>query len=142
MRSVLERSRTGTRFRARSAYRRHCTRPVAGSDGGRAVLLGFWCGWVPAAGIASAAALNPYSLALANLVSCHLLFVMLTIFSTLGQLSLRRVLASAPASAAAGGGMLWGLTSLVKPVALVIPVFVAPLMLLRLPARPVVRSLA
>jgi hypothetical protein len=76
---------------------------------------------------------------LANLVSYHLLFVVLTIFSTLGLLSLRRGLSSAPA--AAGAGVLWGLTSLVKPVALVIPVFVAPLMLLRLPKRPVTRSL-
>jgi hypothetical protein len=98
-----------------------------------------WSGFVPAAGIAFTASLNPYSLALANLVSYHLLFVVLTIFSTLGLLLLRRSLSSGPA--AAGVGFLWGLTSLVKPVALVIPFFIAPLVLLRLPARPAIKSI-
>jgi hypothetical protein len=99
-----------------------------------------WSGFVSAAGIAFTAALNPYSLALANLVSYHLLFVVLTIFSTLGLLLLRRSSSSGPA--AAGVGILWGLTSLVKPVTLVVPFFVALLMLIRSPLRPACRSIA
>jgi hypothetical protein len=98
-----------------------------------------WSGVVSAAGIAFTAALNPYSLALANLVSYHLLFVVLTIFSTLGLLSLRRSPSSA--SAAVAVGILWGLTSLTKPVALVIPFFIAPLMLFRLPRHAAIKSI-
>ena len=98
-----------------------------------------WTGFVPAAGVAFTAALNPYSLALANLVSYHLLFVVLTILSTLGLFSLRRSSSSGPA--AAGAGVLWGLTSLVKPVTLVIPFFVASLMLMRWPLRPAIKSI-
>jgi hypothetical protein len=98
-----------------------------------------WTEFVPAAGIAFTAALNPYSMALTNLVSYHLLLVVLTIFSTLGLLSLRRSSSSGPA--AAGVGILWGLTSLVKPVTLIIPFFVAPLMLFRLPTRPAIKSM-
>jgi hypothetical protein len=96
-----------------------------------------WTGFVPAASIASTAALNPYSLALANLVSYHLLFVVLTIFSTLRLFSLRH--SSSSWSTAAGAGILWGLTSLVKPVTLVIPFFIGALMLFRLPTRPTVK---
>jgi hypothetical protein len=111
--------------------------------GAMAAVLFFWAslwsGFVPAAGIALAAALNPYSLALANLASYHLLFVVLTILSTLGLFLLRQFSSSAPA--AAGAGILWGLTSLVKPVALVIPFFVAPLMLIRWPLRPAIKSI-
>jgi hypothetical protein len=110
--------------------------------GAMAAALFFWTSlWserVAAVGIALAAVLNPYSLALANLVSYHLLFVVLTIFSTLGLLLLRRFSSSGPT--AVGVGIFWGLTSLVKPVTLVIPLFVAPLMLLRLPSRPAIKS--
>jgi hypothetical protein len=98
-----------------------------------------WSGFVAAAAVALTATLNPYSLALANLISYHFLFVALTVFSTLGLLSLRHSSSAWPA--AAGVGMLWGLTSLVKPVTLVIPFFVAPLMLFRWPLRPAIRSI-
>jgi hypothetical protein len=112
--------------------------------GAMAAALFLWAslcgGSVAAAGIAFTAALNPYSLALANLASYHFLFVVLTLFATLGLLLLRRSRSSAPASA--GVGILWGLTSLVKPVALIVPVFVVPLMLFRLPRRTAIKSIA
>jgi hypothetical protein len=99
-----------------------------------------WSSLVVAAGIALAATLNPYSLALANLVSYHLLFVELLTFSTLGLALYRR--SSQPSSLVAlGVGLLWGLTSLVKPVTLVIPFFVTPLMLIRSPCRPAIKSI-
>jgi hypothetical protein len=98
-----------------------------------------WSGFVLAASIALTAALNPYSLALANLLSYHLLYVVLTMFSTLGLLLLRRSSSCGPA--AAGVGILWGLTSLVKPVTLIIPFFIVPLMLIRRPPRMGVRSI-
>ena len=102
--------------------------------------VSLWGGSVVATGIALTAALNPYSLALANLVSYHLLFVVLTMLSTLGLFLLRHLSSSAPV--AAGVGILWGLTCLVKPVAMVIPFFVAPLMLIRWPIRPAIKSIA
>jgi hypothetical protein len=111
--------------------------------GAMAAALFFWAslcsGFVPAASIAFASSLNPYSLALANLVSYHLLFVVLTIVSTLGLFLLRR--SSSSGLAAAGAGILWGLTCLVKPVTLVIPFFIAPLMLIRCPLRPAFKSI-
>jgi hypothetical protein len=111
--------------------------------GAMAAALYFWAslwgGLVPAAGIALTAALNPYSLALANLTSYHLLFAVLTIFSTLGLFLLRR--SSSSGLTAAGVGVLWGLTSLVKPVTLVIPFFFAPLILIRWRLRPAIRSI-
>jgi hypothetical protein len=111
--------------------------------GAMAAALFFWAslssGFVPAASIALMAALNPYSLALANLVSYHLLFVVLTTFSTLGLFLLQR--SSSSGLAAAGAGILWGLTSLVKPVTLAIPFFIAPLMLIRWPLRPAFKSI-
>jgi hypothetical protein len=106
-----------------------------------AAALFFWASlsnsFAVAASIAFAASLNPFSLALANVASYHLLFVVLIIVSTLGLFSLRRF-RSGPAAMTAG--ILWGLTSLVKPVTLVIPFFVAPLMLCRLPRSQAVRS--
>ena len=108
-----------------------------------AAALFFWASlsnsFIVAAGIAFAAALNPFSLALANVATYHLLFVVLTMVSTLGLFSLRRFPASGPTAMAAG--ILWGLTSLVKPVTLVIPFFVAPLMLCRLPRSQAVRAI-
>jgi len=110
--------------------------------GAMAASLFFWAsltnGFAVAAGIAFTASLNPCSLALANVASYHLLFVVLTIVSTLGLLSLRRFPSSWPTAMAAG--ILWGLTSLVKPVALLIPFFVAPLMLCWLPRSVAIRS--
>jgi hypothetical protein len=110
-----------------------------------AAALFFWAsfrsGFVVAAGIAFAASLNPYSLALANVATYHLLFVVLTTLSTLGLFSLRGSSRSSGLRAAAAG-LLWGMTSLVKPVALVIPLFVAPLMLMRWPLRPAIKSSA
>jgi hypothetical protein len=93
-----------------------------------------------AAALAVAATLNPFSLSLANVATYHLLFVVLLTFSTLGMLLLRgSPQSSAPASA--GVGLLWGLTSLVKPVTLIIPLFLAPLMLIRWPLRSAVKSI-
>jgi 4-amino-4-deoxy-L-arabinose transferase-like glycosyltransferase len=91
-----------------------------------------WSGSVAAASIALAAALNPYALALANLLSYHLLFVVLLTFSTLA-LALLRGRSQPSGLSALGVGLLWGLTSLVKPVALIIPIFAAALMLIRRP---------
>jgi hypothetical protein len=112
--------------------------------GAMAATLFFWMslsnGFVAAASTAFAAALNPFSLALANLASYHLLFVVLTAVSTLGLFSLRRFPSSGPFALAVG--ILWGLTSLVKPVTLILPVFVAPLMLCRLPRSLAIRSMA
>lgn len=106
-----------------------------------AAALFFWVSLsnssILAAGIAFAGSLNPFSLALANVGSYHLLFVVMTIVSTLALLLLRRF-SSGPAAIATG--MLWGLTSLVKPVTLVIPFFVAPLMLCRTPRNLAIRS--
>jgi hypothetical protein len=111
--------------------------------GAMAAVLFFWVSFsnslVVAAGIAFAASLNPFSLALANVASYHLLFVVMTIVSTLGLLSLRRFPSSGPAAMATG--ILWGLTSLVKPVTLVIPFFIAPLMLFRRPRGLAIRSI-
>jgi hypothetical protein len=99
-----------------------------------------WSGLIAATSLAIAATLNPFSLALANVATYHLLFVVLLTFSTLGLLSLRgSSLSSAPDTL--GAGLLWGLTSLVKPVALLIPFFIAPLMLMRRPLRPAIRSI-
>ena len=124
---------------ARSAHCGVRARIVAGSNG---AALFFWAslsnGFAVAASIAFAASLNPCSLALANVASYHLLFVVLTIVSTLGLFSLRRFPSSGPTARAAG--ILWGLTSLVKPVALLIPFFVAPLMLCWLPRSVAIRS--
>jgi hypothetical protein len=97
-------------------------------------------GFIVAAGVAVAATLNPFSLSLANVATYHLLFIVMLTFSTLGLLSLR----SSPQSAAlsmVGVGLLWGLTSLVKPVTLIIPLFIAPLMLMRWPLRPAIKSI-
>jgi hypothetical protein len=99
-----------------------------------------WSGFVGAAGLTFAAALNPYSLALANLLSYHLLFVVLLTFSTLGLILLRGC-SSSSSLCASGVGVLWGLTSLVKPVALIIPLFVTLLMLIRRPLRPAMKSI-
>jgi hypothetical protein len=97
-------------------------------------------GFIVAAGLAVAATLNPFSLSLANVATYHLLFVVLLTFSTLGVLLLRGApRSSAPATIAVG--LLWGLTSLVKPVTLVIPLFVAPLMLIRWPLRSAIKSI-
>ncbi|MDB5575425.1 MAG: hypothetical protein JWR80_601 [Bradyrhizobium sp.] len=110
--------------------------------GAMAAALFFWASLsnssILAAGIAVTASLNPFSLALANVASYHLLFVVMTIVSTLGLFSLRRFPSSGPAALVTG--MLWGLTSLVKPVTLVIPFFVAPLMLWRLPRNLAIKS--
>jgi hypothetical protein len=97
-------------------------------------------GFIVAASIAFAATLNPFSLALANVATYHLLFVVLVTFSTLGLLLLRRSSRSS-APGAVGVGLLWGLTSLVKPVALLIPFFIAPLMLMRWPLRSAIRPI-
>jgi hypothetical protein len=111
--------------------------------GAMAAALFLWASlsnsFVVAAGIAFASALNPFSLALANVASYHLLFVVMTIVSTLGLISLRRFPSSGPTAMAAG--ILWGLTSLAKPVTLVIPFFVAPLMLCWLPRSQAIRSI-
>src|SRR5258708_4199424 len=101
-----------------------------------------WSGSVVAAGLAISATLNPYSLAIADVATSHLLFIVLTTFSTLGLFLLRRFSLSSSGSGALGAGLLWGLTSLVKPVALIIPLFVAPLLIFRLPLRAAVKSSA
>jgi hypothetical protein len=100
-----------------------------------------WSGFIVAAGIAFAATLNPYALALANVCTYHLLFVVLATLSTLALFSLRGSPRSA-GSGAVAAGLLWGLTSLVKPVALIIPLFIAPVMLIRRPLRAAIRSSA
>jgi hypothetical protein len=111
--------------------------------GAMAAVLFLWAsrrsGLIVAAGLATAATLNPFSLALANVATYHLLFVVLLTFSTLGLISLRGSRSSGPG--ALGAGLLWGLTCLVKPVALIIPFFIAPLMLIRWPLRPAVKSI-
>ena len=111
--------------------------------GAMAAALFFWAsvssGFVVAASIAFAASLNPFSLALANVASYHLLFVVLTICSTLGLFAVRRFPMSRPLAVVAG--ILWGLTSLVRPVTLLIPFFVAPLLLCRLPRSLAIRSI-
>ena len=111
--------------------------------GAMAAVLFFWAslrsGSVVAASVAIAATLNPYSLAIADVATYHLLFVVLTIFSTLG-LFLSRDSSRLSGLSAAGAGLLWGLTSLVKPVALIILIFVAPLMLIRWPLRSAIKS--
>jgi hypothetical protein len=111
--------------------------------GTMAAALFFWAsrgsGFAVAAGIAAAATLNPYMLALANLASYHLLFVVLLTFATLGLALFRN--ASQPSSmGAVAAGLLWGLTSLVKPVTLIVPIFIAPLLLMRWPLRTAVKS--
>jgi hypothetical protein len=97
-------------------------------------------GLIVAAGLAVAATLNPFALSLANVATYHLLFIVLLTFSTLGVLLLRGSSQSS-VPAAVGVGLLWGLTSLVKPVTLIIPLFVAPLMLIRRPLRSAVKSI-
>jgi hypothetical protein len=99
-----------------------------------------WNGVVVAASIAFAATLNPFSLALANVATYHLLFVVLLTFATLALFLLRGSTRSS-APGALGAGLLWGLTCLVKPVALLIPFFIAPLMLIRWPLRSAIRSI-
>ncbi len=84
--------------------------------------------------------LNPYALALANIVSYHLLFVALLLFFTLASFSLRCSPSVGLTSARAG--ILLGLAALVKPVALLLPLFFGPLMLLRRPVRRTVKSLS
>jgi hypothetical protein len=110
--------------------------------GGMAAALFFWAslcsGFIVAAGIAFAATLNPYALALANVCTYHLLFVVLATLSTLALLSLRGSSRSSGFGAVAAG-LLWGLTSLVKPIALIIPLFISPLMLIRWPLRTAIR---
>ncbi len=98
-----------------------------------------WGNFILAASIAAAAVLNPYSLALANLASYHLLFVAFAIFSILGQFLLR---GSSPSTRliALGIGLLWGLTSLIRPTTLVIPFFIIVLMLFRCPIRHAIKS--
>jgi hypothetical protein len=113
--------------------------------GAMAATLFFWAslrsGIIVAGGIAFAATLNPYSLALANVCTYHLLFVVLATLSTLALFLLQG--SSRPSALrAVGAGLLWGLTSLVKPVALIIPVFIAPLMLIRRPLRPAIKASA
>jgi hypothetical protein len=103
------------------------------------VWASLWNGVVVAASIAFAATLNPFSLALANVATYHLLFVVLLTFSTLALFLLRG--ASRVSVGALGAGLLWGLTCLVKPVALLIPFFIAPLMLIRWPLRSAIRSI-
>jgi hypothetical protein len=112
--------------------------------GAMAAALFLWAsvrsGFIVAAALAVAATLNPFALSLANVATYHLLFVVLLTFSILGLLSLR----SSPQSSAlsmVGVGLLWGLTSLVKPVTLVLPLFIAPLMLIRWPLRSAVKSI-
>jgi hypothetical protein len=98
-------------------------------------------GSIVAAGVAFTATLNPYSLALANVCTYHLLLAVLTTFSTLALFLLQG--SSRPSGpGAVGAGLLWGLTSLVKPVALIIPFFVAPLLLIRRPLRPAIKASA
>ena len=99
-----------------------------------------WSGSVAAASIALAAALNPYALALANLLSYHLLFVVLLTFSTLA-LALLRGRSQPSGLSALVVGLLWGLTSLVKPVTLIIPIFAVALMLIRRPLRHALTSI-
>jgi hypothetical protein len=112
--------------------------------GAMAAALFLWAsresGFIVAAGLAVAATLNPFSLSLANVATYHLLFVVMLTFSTLVLLSLRSSPQSSDPSMV-GVGLLWGLTSLVKPVTLVIPFFIAPLMLIRRPLRSAVRSI-
>jgi len=109
--------------------------------GAMAAALFLWCslwsGFTVAASVAVAATLNPFALALANVATYHLLFVVLLTFSTLGLLLLR---SSSRPVGAVGVGLLWGLTCLVKPVALIVPFFIAPLML-RWPLRSAVKSI-
>jgi hypothetical protein len=110
-----------------------------------AAVLFFWAsfrtGPIVAASLATAATLNPYSLAVADIATYHLLFVVLTTFSTLALFFIRG--SSMPSgSTALGAGLLWGLTSLVKPIALIIPLFIAPVLMWRLPLRPAVRASA
>jgi hypothetical protein len=95
-----------------------------------------WNGFTVAAGFAFAATLNPWSLALANVATYHLLFVVLLTFSTLALFLLRN-----SARGALGAGLLWGLTCLVKPVALIIPFFIAPLLLIRRPLRSAITAI-
>jgi len=99
-----------------------------------------WSGSVVAAGLAISGTLNPYALAIADVATSHLLFIVLTMFSTLGLFLSRRFSPSSSGSSALGAGLLWGLTSLIKPVALIIPLFVAPLLIFSLPLRTAVRS--
>jgi hypothetical protein len=110
-----------------------------------ATLLFLWAshggGSVVAAGVAIAATLNPFSLAIADVATYHLLFVVLTTVSTLALFPLRYPLRS-PVRSAGMAGLLWGLTALVKPVALIIPFFVAPVLLLRLPLRSATKASA
>jgi hypothetical protein len=112
--------------------------------GAMAVALFLWASlgssFVVAAGIAFAATFNPYSLALANVVSYHLLFGVLLTFSTLG-LALLRDSSKSSGLGAAGVGLLWGLTCLVKPITLIAPFFIAPLLLMRLSPRPAIKSI-
>jgi hypothetical protein len=104
------------------------------------VWASLWNGAVVAASIAFAATLNPFSLSLANVATYHLLFVALLTFATLGLFLLRgSSRSSGPGTL--GVGLLWGLTCLVKPVALLIPFFIAPLMLIRWPLRSAIRSI-
>jgi hypothetical protein len=82
-----------------------------------------WCAPWASACIGCMAGLNPYTLALASLVHYHLLF--LTLIGGATWLLIR--MADRPAPSVAWcllGGLAWGLTSLVKPVTLLIPVFV------------------
>jgi hypothetical protein len=95
-----------------------------------------WNGFTVAAGFAFAATLNPWSLALANVATYHLLFMVLLTFSTLALCLLRH-----SARGALGAGLLCGLTCLVKPVALIIPFFIAPLLLIRRPLRSAITSI-
>jgi hypothetical protein len=97
--------------------------------------------FVVAAGIAFTATLNPYALALANVCTYHLLFIVLATLSALALFSLRDPSRSFGLGAVAAG-LLWGLTSLVKPVALIIPFFIAPLLLIRQPLRPAIKASA
>ena len=97
-----------------------------------------WGDTIMATALAVMASLNPHTLALANVVSYHLLFLTLLLFSTLRLLSLRR--SASAGLPAAGAGVLLGLASLVRPVTLALPVLIVPLLLLRGPTPGRVKS--
>lgn len=99
-----------------------------------------WGGPILAAALGLTASLNPYALAIANVVSYHLLFIALILFFTLALLSLR--CSASVGFPSARVGILLGLTVLVKPVALLLPLFFGPLMLLRRPGLPTAKSLS
>lgn len=87
-----------------------------------------WCSVAGAAIIGLSSGLNPYSISISTALSYHLLLLTAIAAATLGVVVLVRggVRARGPWIAA---GALWGAAAFVKPVALVFPAFLAPLLL-------------